>query len=48
MTAATRWVLFNTWHTTFISDTSINPTSTVNFVYNSSYVVTRDELPSLK
>jgi Glycosyl hydrolase family 26/Cellulose or protein binding domain len=45
---ATRWVLFNTWHTTFISDTSVNPTSTVNSVYNSAYVVTRDELPSLK
>ncbi|GAA1790209.1 hypothetical protein GCM10009682_10310 [Luedemannella flava] len=46
--AGSRWVLFNTWHTTFISDTSINPTSFVNTVYNSSYVVTRDEVPNLR
>jgi hypothetical protein len=44
----TRWVLFNTWHTTFISDSGINPAATINSVYNSSYVVTRDEMPSLK
>ncbi len=45
---ATRWVLFNTWHTTWITDTGKNPTSTINTVYNSSYVVTRDEVPSLR
>ena len=46
--AGARWVLFNTWHTSFISDTSINPTSLINTVYNHSYVVTRDEVPNLR
>ena len=46
--AGARWVLFNTWHTSFISDTSINPTSLINSVYNHSYVVTRDEVPNLR
>jgi hypothetical protein len=46
--AGSRWVLFNTWHTSFISDTNINPTSFVNTVFNSSYVVTRDEVPNLR
>lgn len=46
--AASRWVLFNTWHTTFISDQNTNSAAFVNTVYNSSYVVTRDEVPSLK
>lgn len=45
---ATRWVLFNTWHTTWITNTNVNPTATINTVYNSSYVVTRDEVPSLR
>ncbi|WP_271190460.1 glycosyl hydrolase, partial [Dactylosporangium matsuzakiense] len=45
---ATRWVLFNTWHTTWITDTSVNPAATINAVYNSSYVVTRDEVPNLR
>ena len=44
----TRWVLFNTWHTTCISDTNTNPTALLNTVYNSSYVVTRDEVPNLR
>jgi hypothetical protein len=45
---ATRWVLFNTWHSTFVSDTSINPVSTFQAVYASPYVVTRDEVPNLR
>ena len=44
----TRWVLFNTWHTSWISDSSINSPSYINTVYNSSYVVTRDEVPNLR
>jgi glycosyl hydrolase family 26 len=43
-----KWVLFNTWHSTFVSDTSINPVSTFQSVYASPYVITRDEVPSLK
>ncbi|WP_328653134.1 lectin [Micromonospora sp. NBC_00330] len=46
--SGTRWVLFNTWHTSFISDSSINSPSFINTVYNSSYVVTRDEVPNLR
>jgi hypothetical protein len=46
--AGSRWVLFNTWHTSFISDQNINSTSFINQVYNSSYVVTRDEVPNLR
>ena len=46
--AGARWVLFNTWHTSFISDTSINSRALVNTVYNSAYVVTRDEVPNLR
>jgi hypothetical protein len=46
--AGARWVLFNTWHTSFISDTSINSTSFINTVYNSSYVITRDEVANLR
>jgi hypothetical protein len=45
---ATRWVLFNTWHTTWITDTSKNPTANINSYYNSAYVITRDEVPNLK
>jgi hypothetical protein len=46
--SGTRWVLFNTWHTTFITDTSLNPVSLLQQVYGSSYVVTRDEVPNLR
>ena len=46
--SGTRWVLFNTWHTSFIADTNLNPTSFVNMVFNHSYVVTRDEVPNLR
>ena len=46
--AGSRWVLFNTWHTSFISDTGVNSRSFVNTVYNSAYVVTRDEVPNLR
>ncbi len=37
------WVYFLTWHTTYL--TSDNPTTNLNTVYNSSYVITLDELP---
>ncbi len=43
-----RWVLFNTWHGTWLTNTSTNPISLLQKVYTSSYVVTRDELPNLK
>ena len=45
--SATRWVLFNTWHTDFIQP-GVNATAFLNTVYNSSYVVTRDEVPNLR
>ncbi|KAJ1568255.1 hypothetical protein HK096_007100 [Nowakowskiella sp. JEL0078] len=41
-------VLFNTWHTTYISDQSINPASLVNTYYNNPYVITLSSMPSLK
>ncbi len=43
-----RWVLFNTWHTTWITNTSTNPISLLQQVYSHSYVITRDELPNLR
>ncbi|MGW4637075.1 glycosyl hydrolase [Sphaerisporangium sp. NPDC004334] len=45
---ATRWVLFNTWHTDWITNAGTNPISLLQKVYNSSYVVTRDEVPNLR
>lgn len=44
----TRWVLFNTWHTTWLTDQSHNSTAQIRKTYTSSYVVTRDEMPSLR
>ncbi|GAA5065461.1 hypothetical protein HNP84_006779 [Thermocatellispora tengchongensis] len=41
----TRWVLFNTWNSTWI--TGQDP-GYLNTVYNSGYVITRDEVPNLK
>ncbi|MGP3968339.1 glycosyl hydrolase [Streptomyces sp. 6N223] len=38
-----RWVLFNTWHGNHL--TVSNSTSHLRYVYNHSYVITRDELP---
>lgn len=46
--SATRWVLFNTWHTTWLTNTGNNSVSLLRTVYNSSYVVTRDEVPNLR
>lgn len=43
-----RWVLFNTWHTTWLTNTSVNPINTLFNYYNSDYVVTRDEVPNLR
>ncbi len=45
---ATRWVLFNTWHGTWLTNTSVNPTNLLSQYYNSAYVVTRDEVPNLR
>lgn len=42
-----RWLWFMTWHTDFISNNSVNTSSYVNSVYNSSYVLTLDELPDV-
>ncbi|TDB81840.1 mannan endo-1,4-beta-mannosidase A and B [Micromonospora sp. KC721] len=42
-----KWVLFNTWHSTFI-EPSTNPVSVFQQVYHHSYVITRDELPNLR
>lgn len=44
----TRWVMFNTWHTDWLTNTSHNSISQLQKTYNSSYVVTRDEVPNLK
>ena len=43
-----RWVLFNTWHSSFISNKGINSDARLNSVYNHPYVVTRDEVPNLR
>ncbi|GLL02095.1 hypothetical protein GCM10017581_038370 [Dactylosporangium matsuzakiense] len=44
----THWSLVNTWHTTWITDTSVNPAATIDVVYNRSYVVARDDVPNLR
>ncbi|MGW4637095.1 glycosyl hydrolase [Sphaerisporangium sp. NPDC004334] len=41
----TRWVLFNTWNSNWITGQDTNFLRTV---YNSGYVVTRDEVPNLR
>lgn len=46
ISTATRWVLFGTWHGNHL--TVSNSVGHLQKVYNHSYVVTRDELPSLK
>jgi hypothetical protein len=46
--SGTKWVFFNTWHTTWITDTSVNPQSLIRTVYSSPYVITRDRVPNLK
>jgi hypothetical protein len=46
--SSAKWVLFNTWHTTWITNTSTNPISLLQKVYGHAYVVTRDEVPNLK
>jgi hypothetical protein len=43
-----RWVLFNTWHSTWITNTSLNPPALLNTYYNHAYVITRDEVPNLR
>ncbi len=46
--SATKWVMFNTWHTSWIMDTNINAQSFMRQVYTSPYVITRDRVPNLK
>ncbi|MGW4942049.1 glycosyl hydrolase [Actinoplanes sp. NPDC004185] len=46
--SGTKWVLFNTWHSTWITDTSKNSANDIRTFYTSSYVLTRDEVPSLR
>lgn len=41
--ATTPWAWFMTWHTTYITDE--NKPDALNELYNSDYVITRDELP---
>ncbi len=40
--------LQNTWHTTWITNTSVNSQSLIRTVYSSPYVITRDRVPNLK
>ena len=41
------WLWFMTWHTSFIDNHAVNTSSYVNYVYNSDYVLTLDELPDV-
>ena len=45
--SGTKWVLFNTWHSNWIMDTSINAQAFIRTVYSSPYVITRDRVPNL-
>ncbi len=40
------WTWFMTWHTAFIKEENIP--SYLDYVYDSDYVITLDELPDLK
>lgn len=40
----TPWIWFMTWHTSHLTDS--NTTDALNELYNSDYVITKDELPS--
>jgi hypothetical protein len=46
--SGTKWVLFNTWHTSWITDTSRNSANDIRLFYTGSYVLPRDEVPSLR
>ena len=46
--SGTKWVLFNTWHSNWIMDTSINDQNELRKIYGSPYVITRDKVPNLK
>lgn len=45
--SGTKWALFNTWHTNWIMDTTINDQNFIRKVYSSPYVITRDRVPNL-
>lgn len=40
------WLWFMTWHTEWITDKYMNTSEHINYVYNSDYVITLDELPA--
>ena len=42
----TRWLWFMTWHSTYLTEN--NSASALHTLYNSAYVITRDELPSFE
>ena len=46
--SGTKWSWFNTWHTSFLVDGKSNTTAVLKQYYNSSYVITKDELPNLE
>jgi Glycosyl hydrolase family 26 len=46
--SSTKWLFFNVWSGNFITTQQYNPTSHLQAVYSSDYVITRDELPSFK
>jgi Glycosyl hydrolase family 26 len=46
--AGAKWLMFNTWNTTWLTDESNNSKSFLKTVYTSDYVITRDELPNWK
>ncbi len=41
----TDWLLFMTWHTSWLTDTNSNSVENLNEIYNSEYFITLDELP---
>jgi hypothetical protein len=43
--SATKWLMFNVWTSNYPRPPS-NSVAHLNAVYNSEYVLTRDELPS--
>ena len=45
--SGTKWVFFNTWHSNWIMDTSVNDQNFIRKVYSSPYVITRDRVPNL-
>lgn len=44
----TDWLFFMTWHTTWLTDTSLNSVDNLKEIYNSEYFITLDELPDFR